>query len=50
MKFTLIAAALAATSAADFVVVTAIPKPTDLSQLLDVSSASLTRTLSFQAC
>ncbi|KAJ4376742.1 hypothetical protein N0V86_006859 [Didymella sp. IMI 355093] len=36
MKFTLLAAALAATTAADFVVVTALPTPTDLSQLLDV--------------
>jgi len=36
MKFTLIAAALAATTAADFVVVTAIPTPTELSQLLNV--------------
>ncbi|KAJ4339884.1 hypothetical protein N0V87_002822 [Didymella glomerata] len=38
MKFTLLAAALAATTAADFVVVTAIPTPTDLSQLLNIKS------------
>jgi hypothetical protein len=38
MKFTLIAAALAATTAADFVVVTAIPTPTDLSQILNFQS------------
>ncbi|KZM20366.1 uncharacterized protein EKO05_0006924 [Ascochyta rabiei] len=38
MKFTLIAAALTATTAADFVVVTAIPTPTDLSQLLNLKS------------
>ncbi|KAL1643372.1 hypothetical protein SLS61_009294 [Didymella pomorum] len=38
MKFTLLAAALAATTAADFVVVTAIPTPTDLSQLLNVGT------------
>ena len=36
MKFALIAAALAATTTADFVVVTAFPTPTDLSQLLNV--------------
>lgn len=38
MKFTgtLFAAALAATTAADFVVVTALPTPTDLNQLLNV--------------
>ncbi|KAJ8116131.1 hypothetical protein OPT61_g2380 [Boeremia exigua] len=38
MKFTLVAAALAATAAADFVVVTDVPKPTDLSQLLNLNS------------
>lgn len=40
MKFTLLAAALAATTAADFVVVTAVPTPTDLSQLLNVRCPS----------
>ncbi|KAH6644674.1 hypothetical protein C7974DRAFT_25912 [Boeremia exigua] len=38
MKFTLVAAALAATTAADFVVITALPTPTDLSQLLNIKS------------
>ncbi|KAJ4991826.1 hypothetical protein SVAN01_02676 [Stagonosporopsis vannaccii] len=38
MKFTLMAAALASTTAADFVVVTAVPTPTDLSQLLNIGS------------
>lgn len=40
MKYTLLAAALAATTAADFVVVTAVPTPTDLSQLLNVRNPS----------
>lgn len=47
MKFTLVAAALAATTAADFVVVTAVPTPTDLSALLNVRSRFLKLSRSF---